>query len=159
MSGNRSPYSSIRSARGREAQGRDAGVVSRCWANLLDLGVAWVITFIVLALWGGFRYIVFGDPLQFPRPTVALSLGLYWAILILYLTEGWASGRTIGKRVVGLRVEGVDGTVKMRRWFLRALVSVAVWVVFMVTVATSRDNRGWHDRVFGTRVVYDWTRR
>lgn len=149
----------IRSARGRQAQGRPAGVLSRSLANVIDLGVAWVLTFVLLSAWSTIRYVLFGDPLRFPRPQVSFTVGLFWLVLVLYLADGWgSSGKTIGKRIVGLRVEGDGRRITALRWILRAALTVSFAPVMLGWVLLARDNRGLHDRIFHTRVVYDWSR-
>jgi uncharacterized RDD family membrane protein YckC len=149
----------IRNPRGREAQGKPAGIVSRGLANGIDLGIAWIITFVLLGAWTAVRYVAFGDPLIFPRPHVSLTVGLFWAVLILYLADAWGSdGKTIGKRIVGLRAEAAQHPLRARRWLLRSVLCVAIWPIVMGSVLLARDNRGLHDRLLGTRVVYDWSR-
>lgn len=149
----------IRSARGREAQGRPAGVLSRSLANGIDLAVAWALTFVLLSGWSALRYVLFGDPLRFPRPEVSFTVGLFWLVLVLYLADGWGSaGKTIGKRIVGLRVEADGGRVGAGAWILRAVLSVSFAPVMLLWTLLARDNRGLHDRLFHTRVVYDWSR-
>jgi len=154
-----SPATTIRNARAREAQGKPAGIVSRGLANLIDLAVAWIITFLVLGAWSVVRYVAFGDPLRFPRPDVSLTVGLFWFVLVLYLADGWGSGgKTVGKRVVGLRVEGDGRAIRAGRWLARAVLCVAFWPVMLGWVVVARDQRGLHDKLLGTKVVYDWSR-
>jgi len=154
-----SPRTTIRDPRAREAQGRQAGLVSRVLANGIDLGVAWILTFAALAAWSAVRYVAFGDPLRFPRPQVSFTVGLFWLVLVLYLADGWAdSGKTVGKRIVGLRAEPVGRPVRARRWLLRAAMCVSFAPVVLGWALVARDRRGIHDKLLGTRVVYDWSR-
>lgn len=154
-----SPRSTIRNPRARDAQGQQAGIVSRVMANAIDLGVAWILTFVLLGAWSAVRYIAFGDPLRFPRPEVSFTVGLFWLVLVVYLTDGWAeSGKTIGKRIMGLRAEPADRPVRARRWLLRAALCVSFAPILLGWALVARDRRGIHDKLLGTRVVYDWSR-
>ena len=149
----------IRDPRAKDAQGQQAGMVSRILANAIDLGVAWVLTFVGLGAWSAVRYVAFGDPLQFPRPEVSFTVGLFWLVLVLYLTDGWAeSGKTVGKRIMGLRVEAVDVPLRGRGWLLRAVLCVSFAPLLLGWALVARDRRGIHDKLLGTRVVYDWSR-
>jgi len=154
-----SPSTTIRDPRAREAQGKQAGVVSRFAANAIDLGVAWVLAFVVLGGWSVVRYVAFGDALRFPRPEVSFTVGLFWVVLVLYLTDGWsASGKTVGKRILGLRAEPVGPPFRVRRWLLRAVLCVSFAPLMLGWALVARDRRGLHDKLLGTRVVYDWSR-
>jgi uncharacterized RDD family membrane protein YckC len=104
----------------------------------------------------------------------ALGFGFIWllftALLVLaYFVVGDAwSGTTIGKAALGLRVEGASGR---RPSFVAALtresfvllgavpfvgpfLALVAWVALFVTIRSSPQGQGWHDRwAGGTRVV------
>ncbi|MCB9687498.1 MAG: RDD family protein [Alphaproteobacteria bacterium] len=103
-----------------------------------------------------------------------LGFGFDWLALQLVLVLAWfvASdallGRTPGKALLGLRVEGAGGGLpSWREAFLREvfvvlgaipfvgpLLALAAWIAIVVTVRRSPDGRGLHDRwAGGTRVV------
>lgn len=95
-----------------------------------------------------------------PEPG-ALGLGsIWWVLLILYLAITWSiSGRSFGKRVVGLRLVNVRGDrLGLPTAFLRALFCAA-FPVGLFWCAVSRENRSVADLVVRTSVVYDWQLR
>ena len=83
--------------------------------------------------------------------TVAAALGIGY-----YVYFWGVRGATPGKRVVGLRVEGMDGTVPIGvgRALLRllgyALSSAVLGIGFLMILWSGY---GLHDRLAGTRVV------
>ncbi len=141
----------------RGFQGIRAGVVSRCLAGGLDYAIiaaAMVGTYAaVLAL----SFLV--DPRSF-EPAVwsfgeFLALGL--AYMVVYLAVSFAtSGRTVGARVMGLRVVGRRGT--RVRWvpaLLRAMFCAA-FPIGLFWCAVSRESRSVQDVVLRTSVIHDW---
>ena len=75
-----------------------------------------------------------------------------------YLVVFTAGGQTLGKMAAGIKVvpAGSDEPLELGRALLRTLI----WLVLAVpaglgflTAVLSRDHRGLHDRVAGTRVV------
>ncbi|MCA9490606.1 MAG: RDD family protein [Myxococcales bacterium] len=103
-----------------------------------------------------------------------IGFGVDWLGLQLLLVLVWfvASdallGRTPGKAVFGLRVEGAEGGLPSWREavireafvalgaipFVGPLLALAAWLAIVVTVRRSPDGRGLHDRwAGGTRVV------
>ena len=75
-----------------------------------------------------------------------------------YLAAFTAGGQTLGKMVMGIRVVAADDTesLDMGRAILRTLLWLALAVpagLGFLTALLSRDHRGLHDRVAGTRVV------
>jgi uncharacterized RDD family membrane protein YckC len=140
------------------AQGSVAGFVTRCAANLLD-GI------LLCGLWAG-GLVMVGLVRFLARPAGGFSLPTLqgWvtgvaisALAIAYLTFGWSTtGRSIGKRVAGLRVVTTGGQALSAG---RALWRASVCVVFPIGILwtlVSRWNRSLHDLVAGTDVVYDW---
>lgn len=82
-----------------------------------------------------------------------------WTLVLpaayLVLTHG-SAGQTLGKWVMGARVEGVDGsTIGYGRALVRVAAGMlaAIVAIGLLSVAWRRDKRGWHDRLAGTRVV------
>jgi uncharacterized RDD family membrane protein YckC len=92
--------------------------------------------------------------------------------LVLFLTFGWVflatayfvvfhgmDGRTIGKRLLGLRVVSAEQTpVTYRQAFLRCLglvVAVAPMAAGIFWILLNREKRGWHDLIARTWVVRD----
>jgi uncharacterized RDD family membrane protein YckC len=143
----------------RPLQGERAGLVSRALADAIDYAIAIVLTGLV---WLGValaRLVV--HPRSFAWPEWAGTTFLTWYLLLLVasLTVGWAgTGRSVGKRVLGLRLL----TVSARRApipvaLARAIVCVG-FPVGLLWAAVDRRNRAVHDFLFRTQVVYDWRR-
>lgn len=92
-----------------------------------------------------------------PTPqTLGRMAALWTALWLLYHALGNASGATVGKRLFGLRVEGLDGARPgLGRAVLRAaayLISLPLNLGFLWSLVHP-DSRTWHDLVAGTRVV------
>ena len=142
----------------RAIQGQTAGFVTRLAANLIDmvvLAMTWVgfLLFIGLA-----RYIA--HPLrgwQLPKPATWVSGLTIMVLAILYLTLAWSgTGRSIGKRMAGLRVRRASGApLGTGRAFLRAVLYVVLTIGFL-WVLVSRKNKSAWDIVLATTVIYDW---
>jgi len=148
----------VRPEEARAIQGQTAGFVTRLAANVIDM--------IVLAItWSGF--ILFIGLVRFiahpvngwkvPRPpTWESGLGIM-LLAILYLTLGWSgTGRSIGKRMAGLRVRTSSGHhLKAGRALSRAVLYV-VFPIGFLWVLLSRKNKSVWDIVLATSVIYDW---
>jgi uncharacterized RDD family membrane protein YckC len=79
--------------------------------------------------------------------------------MVLYLWGCWATyGRTVGNRVLGLRVVGRNGG--RVNWFVALIrsVSCAIVPIGLVWCAISRENRSIQDILFRTSVIHDWPR-
>jgi uncharacterized RDD family membrane protein YckC len=139
-------------------QGARAGFVSRVMANAIDWSIAILIEVLLYLLVSVVIYL-FTRNVGFPQPSKAVLLIAFWAIVVLYLTSGWASGATLGKRILGLRVTRLNGSVLGPRIaFVRALLCFAflpgiVWVLF------SKRNFSLQDLIVRSEVVYDWKYR
>lgn len=88
---------------------------------------------------------------------IAAGVGTMFALI--YHVACWRfTGRTLGKAVMGLQVEGRDGgRISVGRGIVRFL-SYFVSSLFLgagfLWVIVDRKHRAWHDLVAGTRVVY-----
>ena len=75
---------------------------------------------------------------------------------VLYLTATWGTtGRSYGKHLMGLRVVGPFGRLRLGGAFVRATLCV-VFPIGIAWVVVSRENRSLQDTVLRTSVVYDW---
>jgi uncharacterized RDD family membrane protein YckC len=134
---------------------RNAGIVSRCVAAVIDLGV--VVIAIGLLYVGIILTRLAVNPSAFRLPTIGVlfSTTVTFSISVLYLTGCWAvSGCTAGAVVMGLRVRGrkserLPGVVAL----LRAVACV-VFPVGLAWVAVDSQRRSLQDLVFRSRVVY-----
>ena len=144
----------------RPYQGTAAGIVTRLAANILDALV------VVVALVGAYvgyvalRFVVAPRNFQVPALSLDLVVVAFFAGLVLYLTAAWwISGRTLGDRVMGIRV--VTGTrlrLQLARAFVRSMLCAA-FPIGLLWCAVNRERRALHDLVLRTSVVYDWLPR
>jgi uncharacterized RDD family membrane protein YckC len=134
---------------------RNAGIVSRCVAAVIDLGV---VLLIIGVLYVGMiltRLAVNPSAFQLPAIGVLFSTTVTFSISVLYLAGCWAvSGCTVGAVVMGLRVRGrkserLPGVVAL----LRAVACV-VFPVGLAWVAVDAQRRSLQDLLFRSRVVY-----
>ncbi|GAA2493947.1 RDD family protein [Terrabacter carboxydivorans] len=142
----------------RSVQGHRAGIVTRATAGAVDLVVAFAAVGVGYAVWSGAVFVLGPASFRFPDPGGLRLLLCVLGVLTAYLTAAWATtGRTVGNRLLGLRVVG-DGTggVGFVRALLRALLCVA-FPVLLFWVLVSAENRSLPDVLLRTSVVYDWT--
>ena len=141
----------------RGFQGLRAGVVSRSMAGGIDYLVVIAAT---LGTYVGIVVLLFLlDPRDFKPPTWKFGefLILGFGYMVVYLTLSFATtGRTLGGRVMGLRVVGRKGS-KMR-WIPAALRGgfCTVFPVGLFWCALSRENRSVQDIVLRTSVIHEW---
>lgn len=154
----------------RTLAGHYAGVVSRLVALLVDLSLlmaalslattfinALLSLFNVESLLG--RFIPTGG---LPAGLGAAVTGLIGTLLIVsYGIIAWSlNGQTIGGLLVGVRVVRADGRrLSFGRAALRMLGSYLSGLLLFVGFLWSlidRQRQGWHDKLAGSVVVYDW---
>lgn len=141
-------------------QGQRAGVISRFLADAIDLGVIVAAVISVYFALAGVRFLWRPRLFTWPEPST-LNLGtLWWILLIVYLTVGWANtGRTFGKTVLGLRVvDGKGARLRFPRAFGRALLCAA-FPIGLFWSALSRRNASIQDLIVRSTVLYDWEPR
>ena len=146
-----------RYAEARALQGHRAGFASRVVADLVDLGVAWLLGLSALLAAGVVSYLLTGPPLRLPVLPNWLDVSAGAAIAVGYLTLSWsATGRSVGKQIAGLRVADRGGQrLSLRRSFARAVLYV-LFPAGLLWVLASRRNASLQDLIVGTAVVYDW---
>ena len=147
----------IRNAEARALQGHRAGFASRVVADLVDLGVAWLLGLSALAAAGVVGYLLTGPPLHLPVLPNWLDAGAGGVVAVFYLGLSWsATGRSVGKQIAGLRVVDRGGQrLSLRRSFTRAVLYV-LFPVGLLWVLASRRNASLQDLIVGTVVLYDW---
>jgi len=143
-----------------EVQGRRAGIVTRTGVMVVDVAVVALTLGAGYLTWVSARFM--RKPASFSWPTVGYSTVIVGAavICVVYLTVAWSTtGRSVGKRVFGLRIVTRDGErLHAMRAFLRAL-ACTLFPMLLYWAAVSRQNRSVQDLVFRTSVVYDWRSR
>ena len=99
-----------RRARAGLVLGRRAGLVSRVLAGGIDLAVTGLIVFGGLVGFAVVRYMLGLAPLQLPRVSGIFTLVAFPITEAVYLAITWSkSGRSVGKKIVGLRVVRNEG--------------------------------------------------
>jgi uncharacterized RDD family membrane protein YckC len=140
-----------------EAQGRRAGVVTRTVVMVVDAAAVAATVGILYLVWAVVRFM--RHPVDFVWPTVTYGTVVVAAgvTCVLYLTVTWSTtGRTVGKRLFGLRVIGRDGEpLHLIRAFLRA-GACTFFPFLLYWAAVSSQNRSVQDLVLRTSVIYDW---
>jgi uncharacterized RDD family membrane protein YckC len=147
-------------AEARDLQGRRAGLFSRIVANVIDLAVVFAGVAAAYVGWAGVKLLWQGSDFTRPTPGFALAIVVSEILHALYFAFAWTtSGRTVGNRVMGLRVVGRGG----RRLHLGVALVRAVFCVLvpfgLLWVGVSRENRSVQDLVLRTSVIYDWRPR
>ena len=138
-------------------QGQRAGIVSRFLADAIDFFVVVAALIAVYLGYSVFRFLLHPRRFAWAEPS-SLYLGtLGWILLILYLTVAWANtGRTFGKRVLGLRVvTSEDDRLPLWQAFVRACLC-ALFPIGLFWSAVSGRNASVQDLIVRTHVVYDW---
>ena len=135
-----------------------AGVALRFVAVLID-GIILIPLLLVLALVFGDRY----STSQNGTHTVGITAGGWWPLLMIlayYVASEALTGKTIGKRAVGLRVVDASGQPlglgqALVRNVLRIVDAILFYLVAAISVWTSSERQRIGDRVANTIVVHD----
>ena len=87
-----------------------------------------------------------------------LYLNVWGCIYFVVLWSSIGHGRTLGMRVLGLKVVRTDGTeLSIGAAILRLvglIVSFAALLLGVIWVAVDSRKQGWHDKIAGTLVVH-----
>jgi uncharacterized RDD family membrane protein YckC len=139
-------------------QGRRAGLVTRVVADLVDLGILWLLGLLMLLSVGVGRYLLGGAPFALPAPRWWLSTTVGALLAIAYLGGCWAAtGRTPGKQLAGLRLISTSGApLSAAASLLRATLCV-VFPLGLLWILVSRRNGSAQDLLVRSVVVYDWS--
>lgn len=153
----------IEPTRDVELQGHYAGMVSRFFAYLIDATLGAVMFGVVLWMALTALEVVTGHQWHPADNGVAVAVAyVAWQFVYIALPLA-ASGRTVGKAVLGLRVARADGTdLDPARAVGRTLVyplSFLLLGVGLLLGLVRRDRRCLHDVLAGTAVVYAWDAR
>jgi uncharacterized RDD family membrane protein YckC len=141
-------------------QGRRAGLVTRVVADLVDLGILWLLGLLMLLSVGVGRYLLRGAPFALPAPAWWLSTTVGALLATAYLGSCWAAtGRTPGKQLAGLRLISTSGEpLSAAASLLRATLCV-VFPLGLLWILVSRRNGSAQDLLVSSAVVYDWSHR
>jgi uncharacterized RDD family membrane protein YckC len=116
----------------------------------------------VLFLIGAIGAVVGWEPLAMVRGlSAAFGAALPSLWLALHAMMWTIAGRTPGQALFGLRVVRIDGTpVRLGRAFVRSLgyLLSSILLLGFLWILVDHRRQGWHDKLAGTRVVYDWRR-
>jgi uncharacterized RDD family membrane protein YckC len=139
-------------------QGAPAGLVSRTSAGIIDLGVVVIASLTAVALASVWAYLFGGlGQMRLAWPSRGGLAALGGIVLASYLSWGWArTGRTVGKRLLGLTVVARDGAPP---GWPTATARALLYVVFPVGLfwcAVSVKRRSLQDVALKTHVIYDW---
>jgi uncharacterized RDD family membrane protein YckC len=136
-------------------EGADAGLLARLLAVVLDLLVLAAVDGLVVYLTMQICGLGWKEFAVLPKgPLFAFILVQNGGYLVVFT----AGGQTLGKMAAGIRVvsadegESVNFGCAMRRTLLWVALALPVGLGFLTALLT-RDHRGLHDRVAGTRVV------
>lgn len=153
-------------------QGQYAGFVSRFIAFSIDMIIISLAGFMVTFFLGqiiqffgldaSVENVYIGTILATLQGAILLAGGLFTTFFsLIYFLFFWTlAGFTPGKGLMGLRVIRHDGTEvtfgpALRR-FLGYWVSAIVFFIGFLWVIVDRRRQGWHDKIAGTVVIYDW---
>ncbi len=141
----------------RAIQGMRAGVVTRVAAGGVDYALVVGVALGSYVAWAVLLFLLDPRDYSFPSWPLYYFLVIGFSTLVLYLWVGFATnGRTIGARLMGVRVVGRRG--RRMHWgpaLLRAGFC-AVFPVGLFWCAISRENRSIQDIVLRTSVIHDW---
>jgi uncharacterized RDD family membrane protein YckC len=141
-------------------QGRYAGSVSRFLAYLIDLGLIGALYALGALLATAAVQVVLGKEVVVDetRWLIVVSYAL-WAFAY-FSTSLAATGRTVGKAILGVMVVRADGThLSGRRAMLRTAVFPLSFVILGIGLLIGlfrRDRRELHDLIADTAVLYAW---
>jgi uncharacterized RDD family membrane protein YckC len=141
----------------RAFQGLRAGVVSRTVAGAIDYVLVVTATLGTYVAAVVLKFLI--DPRGYTLPTWPFYTFLIvgFTYFVLYLWAAWATtGRTLGARLLGLRVVGRKGE-RVPWW--SALLRAGFCAAFPVGLfwsAVSRENRSVQDVVLRSSVIHEW---
>lgn len=141
-------------------QGRRAGIVTRTVAMVVDTAVVAIVVAAAYLTWAGVRFLLHRRGFTWPSPGAEVTFGVAYLVAVLYLTASWSStGRSVGKRLLGLRVVTGRGRRLGRAHALLRALACVTFPILLFWSAVSRANRSVQDVVLRTSVIYDWRSR
>lgn len=147
-----------------QVTGHYSGPLSRLAAYAVDVAVIVGIYTLIAAGVTFVARVLFNVEVVDPLRTgiwAAVAFGT-WSLLYDWLGPA-LTGRTVGKRIVGIRIVQRDGEpLRGRQALGRSLVkpfSLLAFGLGLLGIIWSKERRALHDAAAGTAVVYDWGQR
>ncbi|HYM14440.1 MAG TPA: RDD family protein [Dehalococcoidia bacterium] len=113
--------------------------------------LAWLLDALVLMSLGIALNLTLGG---LPGAAIAIGLGVVYTVGLW-----WATGSTLGKAVMGLKVisadgyETIDGATAVLRYVGYIVSAIPLYLGFL-WVAVDGSKQGWHDKIARTLVVH-----
>ena len=144
----------------REEQGLRAGVVTRTAVMVIDAAVVAATVGGAYLAWAIVRFMRHPARFSWPALSFEAAVVLGYVLCVCYLTVTWSTtGRSVGKRFLGLRVVNRGGRVPAFGLALVRAVTCVLFPMLLFWSAVSRENRSVQDLVLRTSVIYDWRSR
>ncbi len=139
-----------------------AGLATRLVAGAVDLGLLAIAYSLASSALASVFTFVFGSHLSLTGGIILISVGVIAAGAAF--VAFWAlAGRTPGMHFMAIRLmQNGSREVSLRCALKRAfalLLSVLPLGLGYLAILRDRERRAWHDRIAGTEVVYDMSRR
>jgi len=146
-----------RRERARMMSGHRAGLFSRLVVAAVDFCVVLAILFGIFVVFAVGRYML-GQGFKLPRVGPLVTGTGFPIVEFFYLAIAWTlTGRSVGKRLVGLRVIREDGgRLGPTRACGRAALTTLFGLPSLLWAGVSSRNAAVHDLVVRTAVVHDW---
>ncbi len=139
--------------------GQYAGFVTRMLALMIDLVLLSLFATITTATGQFFVQMLTLDRWTKVIVNIATLLVIIGAVFVYEITFVTLAGQTIGKRVMGVRIVGADGSrVKPSQALKRLagwLLSLPLFWGFLISLVDDQ-RRAFDDRLAGTLVIYAW---
>jgi uncharacterized RDD family membrane protein YckC len=134
---------------------RNAGIVSRSVAAVIDLAVVLLLIGLLYFGWVLTALALNPSTFRFPHVGALFSTTVTFGCSVLYLTGCWAvSGCTVGAAVMGLRVTGRRGQRLPAALALLRAVACVAFPVGLAWVVVDAQRRSLQDLLLGSRVGY-----
>jgi uncharacterized RDD family membrane protein YckC len=156
-----------------DIEGQYAGFISRSIAFSLDMIIISIVSFLATAFLGmivnffglnaGVSQTALGGVLNTLQNIVLLTATLFITFFsMVYFLFFWVvAGFTPGKGLLGLRIVRADGRpvtiAPALARFIGYFISALFLFVGFLWVVIDRRHQGWHDKLSGTVVVYNWS--
>lgn len=139
-----------------------AGFFVRLWAYIIDLVIIWAGLSVVRLIMSGIMSALSGTPFEggilFQYTLKDIVLYVFQVLYFILMT--YYTGTTLGKKLLNLQVVNEDGSDKLklmdvlfRETIGRFVCNITMCIGYII-VGVDKENRGFHDMIADTRVVY-----